>query len=86
MQVTSPHLSDIILSKTLSEMLHTSNTNGGESLAEFVRDDLDTGEVLDSLVDRGGGGVGAGLESPLDLEGFGILTFLLHHSSVQTSA
>ena len=65
---------DIILGKTLAEMFDTDCSNCSESVAEFVRDDLDTGEVLDSLVDRGGSGVGAGLELGLDVHGLGVWT------------
>ena len=72
--MTFPHLLDIILSKTLIEMFDTDSANSGESCTEFVRDDLDTGDVLDSLVHRGGCGVGASLELGLDLQGFVITT------------
>ena len=72
--MTFPHLLDIILSKTLVEMFDTDSPNSGESFTEFVRDDLDTGDVLDSLVHRGGCGVGASLELGLDLHGLVITT------------
>ena len=55
-------------------MFNTDSTNCGESFAEFVRDALDTGDVLDSLVDRGGSGVGASLELGLDIHGLVIRT------------
>ena len=53
-------------------MFNTDSPDCGESFAEFVRDDLDTGELLDSLVDRGGSRVGASLELGLDIHGFGV--------------
>ena len=65
--MTFPHLLDILLSKTLIEMFDTDSANSGECFTEFMRDDLDTGDVLDSLVHRGGRGVGASLESFLYL-------------------
>ena len=76
--MTFPHLLDIILSKTLVEMFDTDSPNSGESFTEFVRDDLDTGDVLDSLVHRGGRGVGASLEPPLYLNCSGVFTFLFN--------
>jgi hypothetical protein len=48
-------------------MFNTDSPNCGESFA-------DTGEVLDSLVDRGGSGVGASLELGLDFQCLGVLT------------
>ena len=63
---------DIILGKTLAEMFDTDCSNCSESVAEFVRDDLDTVEVLDSIKDRGGRGVRTGLELGLAFNGFGI--------------
>ena len=77
--MTFPHLLDIILSKTLVEMFDTDSPNSGESFTEFVRDDLDTGDVLDSLVHRGGRGVGASLELCLDLPGLVITTGHIFH-------
>ena len=72
--MTFPHLLDVIHSKTQIEMFDTDIPNSGESFTEFVRDDLDTGDVLDSLVHRGGCGVGASLELGLDLHGLVITT------------
>ena len=67
-----PHRLDIILGKTLLEMFETDCSNCSESFAEFVRDDLDTVEVLDSIKDRGGRGVITGSELVLAFNGFGI--------------
>ena len=84
--MTFPHLLDIILSKALVEMFDTDSANSGESFTEFVRDDLDTGDVLDSLVHRGGRGVGASLEHGLDLPGLLITTSHIFYRVSQGAA